>query len=357
MKTGRVTYDKRSQIASELLAEMRAGLYAAGQRLPTRAALEARYQVSSITIQHALDQLRHDGFVRTAGRHGTFVAEFAPHVAHYGLVLPVTPGAGGSLFYEAIHHSFRALLPADAGARLVVYSNVGRVTNLGEYQRLTADVLGHRLAGLVIAGPGHDFLDTPILTHPGLRRITLSDTALAPEVTTQRLDRADWTQRLVQRLTTLGRRRVALFLATRLTILDRQWDHLRRQLVAAGMELRDEWILPAPLGARELARNTALLLLRQPADARPDAIVILDDNVVAGITDGIACAGLPLAAQPAVIAQCNFPCPPPHAVPVTWLGYDFRQFARQALTCIDACTAGQPPPPSLPPLPAVEQED
>jgi len=352
---------KCAAIVQKLRAEMLAGKLALRQRLATRTELEKRFAASSRTVQKALDRLVADGFVIADGRRGTFVAKSAPHRSAYGLVLPVVPDHPvWSLYYEAIARSFRLLFPGATERRLIEYTNASAVTNLAGYERLLGDVVGHRLAGLIFAGPGFEFANTPVLTHPGMPRIGQTQKSMVPGVTVQPLDGTHYTRLLLERLQARGRRRVALFVATReglFGILGSHLAQLRKQLTDQGIENRDEWVLPAPVGAPELAGHAARLLLRLPAAERPDTIVILDDNVVAGVTAGIATSGLPASKRPDVIAHCNFPAPPPHAVPVTLLGYDMRVFARQAIACIEAGHAGHPAPAKLPPVPAMLQED
>ncbi len=354
-------HGKCAGIVRELRDEMLAGTFAPGQRLPTRIELEQRFAASSRTVQKALDILVADGFVIADGRRGTFVAEGGPYRATYGLVLPVAPNRPGcSLYYQAIAQSFRLLLSDQTGRRLVEYTNVGGVANLEGYHRLLGDVVSHRLAGLIFAGSGYEFANTPVLTHPGLPRIAQDDKPRFPGVTVLDLDGEHYTRLLLAHLQARKRRRIALFVATCEGVFGIRGPtlvQLRRQLADLGMENRDEWVLPAPVGAQELAGNAARLLLQLPAAVRPDTVIILDDNVVAGVTAGIAAVGLPERERPEVIAHCNFPTPPPHAVPVTLLGYDMREFGRQAVACIDAVNAGQPAPAQLPPVPAMLQED
>lgn len=64
-----------AEIARSLRAEIAAGQYRAGERLPTEAALAARFAVNRHTIRHALAALAQDGAIRTRQGAGAFVAE------------------------------------------------------------------------------------------------------------------------------------------------------------------------------------------------------------------------------------------------------------------------------------------
>ncbi|MGU3667581.1 phosphonate metabolism transcriptional regulator PhnF [Methylobacterium sp. A49B] len=65
------------QIADALTADIAAGLYAAGQQLPTESALAARFSVNRHTVRRALAALAEGGLVRASQGRGTFV-EGAP---------------------------------------------------------------------------------------------------------------------------------------------------------------------------------------------------------------------------------------------------------------------------------------
>ncbi len=65
------------QIADALTADIAAGRYAAGQQLPTEAALAARFCVNRHTVRRALAALAEGGLVRASQGRGTFV-EGAP---------------------------------------------------------------------------------------------------------------------------------------------------------------------------------------------------------------------------------------------------------------------------------------
>src|SRR5690349_14502707 len=82
---------KRREIVGALRRDLIDGRYAPGSRLPTRAALIDRFDASAMTVQHAVDRLKRDGFVVARGRLGTFVADFPPHLHRYGLIFSSNP--------------------------------------------------------------------------------------------------------------------------------------------------------------------------------------------------------------------------------------------------------------------------
>ena len=64
-----------SQIAATLQRAIADGTYVPGGRLPTEAALSARFGVNRHTVRRALDELSREGLVRVEQGRGTFVAE------------------------------------------------------------------------------------------------------------------------------------------------------------------------------------------------------------------------------------------------------------------------------------------
>ena len=63
------------QIATALRGEIGRGIHAPGARLPTEAALSARFAVNRHTVRRALEELSRHGLVRVEQGRGSFVAE------------------------------------------------------------------------------------------------------------------------------------------------------------------------------------------------------------------------------------------------------------------------------------------
>lgn len=63
----------RVQIADALREEIKRGVYVAGTRLPSVRDLAERFDVAAGTVQAALDMLRQESLIFSAGNRGTFV--------------------------------------------------------------------------------------------------------------------------------------------------------------------------------------------------------------------------------------------------------------------------------------------
>jgi GntR family transcriptional regulator len=73
---------KYQQIADDLRAAIRAGRYAAGDRLPGENSLMERYGVARMTARQALAQLQQEGLTTTRQGVGVFVRGFQPIIRH-----------------------------------------------------------------------------------------------------------------------------------------------------------------------------------------------------------------------------------------------------------------------------------
>ena len=78
-------------VADRLREAIVTGRWLPGTRLPTRRELGATFDCSTITLQMAMDMLASERFIRSDGRHGTFVAERPPHLTDIAVVFPRRP--------------------------------------------------------------------------------------------------------------------------------------------------------------------------------------------------------------------------------------------------------------------------
>ena len=112
-------------------------------------------------------------------------------------------------------------------------------------------------------------------------------------------------------------------------------------IAAHGMESREYWTQSTALPIAETARNAMHLLLHRGQAERPDALIILDDNLVEHATAGIQDAGLSVPNDIEVVAHCNFPWLAASRVPVHHLGYDVRQVLELCIASISSQRAGK----------------
>ncbi|GAA4235104.1 DNA-binding LacI/PurR family transcriptional regulator [Streptosporangium album] len=109
---------KFRRLATELRAEIRSGLWAAGAKLPTEQEISRTHGVSLTTVRRAVDELVEEGLVVRRQGAGTFMVQQAPAVrgeaALVGVVVPDT-----TLYYPKVLEGIEEALTA-AGARLML---------------------------------------------------------------------------------------------------------------------------------------------------------------------------------------------------------------------------------------------
>jgi DNA-binding transcriptional regulator YhcF (GntR family) len=343
---------KRSRIIGTIRQEIIDGALPPGSRLPTRTHLEARFGVSSVTVQRAIDTLIQDGFIYAHHRQGTFVAEHPPHLSHYGLIIP--HGLGDprerNHYYEALSNE-AAALGSNSSRQITVYRGMDERAAGHEFARLCSDLEAHRVGGLIFSTSPHNLTHTPLLTLPGVPRV-----AMMPEmkwgIPAVLHDYNGFLIRARQYLAARGRSRIAYLLYTPVGVDGENSTWISGHPVSAP----SYWTQYAAPWPTQAACNAVELLLRAPANERPDGLIITDDNLVPSATAGLLAAGVRVPQEIEVVAHCNFPWPTHSAVAIKRLGFDARATLERCLQILDTQRKGHTPPPFTL-IPAVFEEE
>lgn len=345
--------NKRERIIAQMRQRIVAGEWLPGSRLPTRMDLIEQYQISAATAQAVLDELSHDQFIETQGRRGTFVAKHPPHLSHIVLITREADHdpAHGSHFYVALSRQIRVLEKRRNCRVTVLQGQHGRLSP-GDEADLLEEIRAHRIAGIVFSWPPYEWVDTPLLAVSGLPRVAISS-ATIPGVDAVFPDWDSFAQQAVAKLVAHGVKRVAI-LAAQQAIEPLQ--KLVRHATQAGLDcpplLQQYASLQPPLAAERHVQ----LLLALPAQQRPQALIISDDNLVPNVTTGLKHAALTHARDLLLIAHANFPHTTPSRVPAYRLGFDVTQILS---TCFDLIAAHrkQQSPMSVVKIPAMWSSD
>jgi len=326
----------RERVVAGLRARIVAGEYRPGDRLPTRAELERLHETTPVTIQRAFDQLVREGFVVARGRQGTFVTERPPHLCRYALVFPYRdrPERPWPQFWRALAAEAQALTQSNGHALSFCYGNETQ-QDRDEYDSLEADVLAHRLAGLIFASRPFYLRGSPVLEAPGIPRVAIMAAPEPPNVRAIDLS-GDLLGYGLRHLFELGRRRIAVVTVPQLQ------KKTTAALREAGFDVPPYWIQAASPEAPETARGAVHLLMASNPGCRPDGLIIVDDNLVPPATAGLVDAGLRAPEDVAVVGHANFPHATPSAVPIMRLGYDIRELLGTAERILDAERRGEP---------------
>lgn len=350
-RSGRPPVSK-GEIVLAIRERITSGELSPGARLPTHRELRRELNANIVTVGRAIDQLRLDGFVDTQGARGTFVATHPPHLFRYALVFASHPSESNwSRHWEALAKE-AATLHRDGPVEIPVYHDVDveRRGTSGDFERLTEDVLAHRLAGLIFASHPWTVAKTPILDEPGIPRVAMMD----PDADYPRVANVVVGNGLIERaldyLAAKGRKRLGV-LTLPLRMAERT-ELIRRQAAARGLETRPYWFQSAASGTPISAQASVHLMMRDGQVDRPDALLVTDDNLVEYATAGLVDAGVRVPTDVDVVVHCNFPWPTPSVVPVRRIGYDAAQSLRACLNSIDVQRQGSPVPAPvmIPPL-------
>jgi len=326
---------KHLAIASALRAQIASGQLAPGGRLPTCLQLERRHRASRMTVLKALAHLKRDQFVRTDGRRGSFVVDRPPQLFRYALVFA---NRQLSLYERALFEEAEQL-QRDTPRRVPAYFGVDGHTDVEDYQRLLDEVRRQRLAGIVLISHPSLLAGTPLLAQPGLPRVALVERPDVPGVSGVALDTASYLHLALRHFRARGRRRLAV-----LTNAHRSPDWvaaLRATAVRYGVTTHPAWILGADPRFPHWAVHCVAALLQGARHERPDGLLIADDHLVEHATRGLLELGYRVPRDVEVLAHANFPCLPPAAVPVTWIGYRARRVLDAALETVDRLRAGR----------------
>ncbi len=341
---------KYQDIVTSLRSDIVCGVYAPGNRLPTRAEMVEEYGASVVTVQRALNALLDEGFIRARARAGTFVVDNPPHLSNYAMVFYAE--GQWSRFYMALREATRQL---EAGEDMWFreYDVSTETRSRGEVARLYRDISSRTLAGLIFAGPTQQIESDVIVKRTNIPRVFLHlDTeygvpGVAPDPELF-LDRA------LEYLHARGRRRIAhILLDYPLVKLDAFEAGLRQR----GVDVRPYWTQPIPSSSVfRGASRVVNLLMHLEGDRRPDAIIIHDDNLIEHCVEGIIGVGASVPEDLEVVAKSNFPAPVHTTLPIKLLGADFRIVLKESLRVMEMQRRGETPPDKTP-IPSVFEEE
>ncbi len=327
-----------ARIRETIREEIIAGKLEPGEQLPPHITLAERFGVSNVTVQSALKQLAEDAFIRIRPRIGSFVAEHPPHLQNIALVFPSAPATSPhksdwSKYYEALSQAALGVA-RELNRSLVQFCGVDDHVDGRDRQRLLQHIERHQLGGLIFSNPAWDLDDTPIKEAPGLARAELSAAEHVPWPGL-RLNTRRWFTGALDRFAERGRRRVAILFNSLERIGSDLNRHIDRLVDERDMTCPPHWRQAVVWHEPVAANHCVQLLLAGPADSRPDALILADDNLIEGAAAGLMATALKAGEDIDVVAMVNFPLPAEPALPFDLLGYDQSAILRRAVELID----------------------
>lgn len=301
------------------------GALPAGERVPTRSEIGEHFGVSTMTVQRAFDRVIDEGFLVTAGNAGTLVADHPPHRHRFVLSVPGHPGDTRWVRFWDLLVQEATRWGAGTPSRMVVAQDADPEIGPLEAERLAQEIADHRVAGILFV------TDTPWITSAVLRGAQIPRVAFSglkpngdvPGISLGAEGRL-WFTRAVERLHARGRQRIALITVPGLA-QPRHLELWQGLLEERGLVHDPALIQMAGQWDARWATNLVLALFRGPAEQRPDALVVSDDNLVEQVCAGLQQLGLRVPDDLDVVAHANFPLAAPAALPLTRLGFDIPQ--------------------------------
>lgn len=335
---------KRHEVMDALRRAMVSGTYAPGSRLPTRLELCRRFNTGEPTLQAAMAALTTEGFVCSRGRHGTFVSETPPHLCRYGLVFARSPADGNdwSRFYTALTDA--ACRPRGQGSTTwepYFRVDASQPDAYGDRARFLADLAEGRLAGVLYATtPGTSLGERQLRRPPPVPAVAFTYRGTLPQDwAVVDVDAHDLVDKALDYLAARGRRRLAV-----LTIPGAAYpgvsEHLAAALAARGMATDPTWNLGLPHTPPGVVRLVVHLLMTPDRRRRPDAMLVLDDNLLESASLGLLDAGVRAGEDFDLVSHANFPVPTVSHVPVKRVGFDVRKILGRCLELLEAQRQG-----------------
>jgi DNA-binding LacI/PurR family transcriptional regulator len=268
-----------------------AGVLKPGQRVAQRSALVEEFAAPAATVQEAIGQLVTEGSLVTRKRAGTVVADHPPELQRIALLFTSRTDERSrpvSLFHQALRDAAAQLMRERTG--LTVICHVGCDADL--LARLRSGALAGVLAA---AHPGYLGLPT-IRSGVPIAGVAAADVA-DPQFICLAPDNAALLELGISELIRAGHRRIAL-LATSGAIDDALGSsassvdcgvilaHCRR----LGAVMADHAVqFVDPNQPRSVIQVVRLLLAARP---RPQALLLMDDHLVAPVSKALAGTGI-----------------------------------------------------------------
>lgn len=326
---------KRKDIAAWLCNEIVKGRLLPGTQLPARKDLIARFGSTAATVQHAMDLLRDEGFIRVKGRQATYVADHPPHLFGHAMVFASSPEQKPwNRFFQMLAteaESYRGT--PEEPRRISLHYGVDAHAKSLEGLKLALVVPARCLGGMIL--PEHPLTTglayAPCCNLPNLPRVTFtSDLPKSAHASWGSIRLAPFFERALDELAQHGCRRIAVLYGH--PHVPGCAERYTQAIVERGLRTQAFWLQQVPTESPECGRQVTHLLFHPDQKERPDGMLITDDNLVEEALAGIVEAGVRVPSELRIIAHCNFPGSNASVLPVTRIGHSS---ATMVSTCLD----------------------
>ncbi len=317
-------------MAALLRDRILAGQFKPGDRLPAIAELQAEFATTKVTALRAIGTLAAHGYLRTEQRAGVFVTDHPPHVSEFAIAFPWGERHAPSRFYRAIQSECEKL--QDASRKMSMFFDIAYSAESADMRRLKTRVVDHRLAGIIFAHNPYMLEDSVVMQESIMPHVYIAAREIDAKLTSVYPDLEGFWDRALARLAARGRRRVAVLMISQAGTPDEKFERVEQRCSRHGLTTRPEWVHGFSVETAAWTKPVCRLLFQTGGAEQPDALLIADDNFVAGATAGVAASGIKVLRDLDIVAMANFPHPTTSQVPVERLGFDIT---RLVATCMD----------------------
>ena len=298
------------------------------------------------TLQAAMDELAADGFIVAAPSSGTYVADRPPHLATFALVSSHHEELVSKSFY---HQAVRAAATGRGlrgDYRLQFYYDIMAPDGASAWQSLVEQIERHLIAGIIFLNtPSAEVLGAEIWGRFPVPRLAVvhSGKTLAASIPTIFHDRERLIREALELLAKQGRRRVAAI-----------WHHdaltpeevcFRRTAESLGLHCPPRWMQFPSCDSPQSVRHCVMQLMHGDADARPDGLLLMDENAAGPTVESLLRAGIAVPGDCRVVSHCTYPPQfDPPVAEVHWLGFDAGELLRTAIDQLRKMRGGQQVP-------------
>ncbi|HEY3329578.1 MAG TPA: GntR family transcriptional regulator [Capsulimonadaceae bacterium] len=329
--------DRKDELVVCLRDSIISGELQPGGRMPTREQIIQRFSASPVTVNSALAELRDSGFVEVRGNQGTFVAGILPHQTRYAIAFGMesddTAGMGytASLARESARVSKTVVDHREL--EIVPFYGLDRSWEAPDFVALMAEVRAHRIAGIIAANFIPEVVYAEDVVANNVPIVANVGSLVATECSTVQFDGASAAKMAFEYLAKRGVRRPGMIFSVKTNQLaSSTWTDCA---AAVGILIEPYLIQRSHLAAPSAAQSSAHLMMMLDDSRRPDALIIVDDNLVPHAVAGLIDAGITADDGFPIVAHANFPWPTECPLPAARVGYDLRQMIETCVGIID----------------------
>ncbi len=326
---------KCKDIALRIRRLIIAGELKPGEQLPTRTELERKFKVSKATMQKTIDSLVKDGTVYADGTNGTFVSEFPMEIYHYGLVFLHRPSHDRpwSRKWKTLLHEAENLFSKSPYRLSVFYGDRYHLNAKGN-ANFIYDIRAKRMAGLIFTMDPELFDGTDILQDPEIPIVSIRPKPGCKYASVD-WDSTGCLSEMAKYLSLRKHSKTSLLMFSRQFATPGFIDHAVNELKSHGLETHRFLIHGIDISYPESVANIIGLMMND-TELRPDSIIILDDNLLPGVIEGLKSSNIRVPDDVELVAMVNFPYDKVLGAPVKMFGFDIPEQLKLVKQKLDA---------------------